>query len=318
MHSARHLFELPFHVLISHQMFTNITRQMMSGAVIVTAVFLSALGVFLQQNLDRRIDRQLVKIDTLAHLPRGEYLKPALLGYHHLGADLLWLQLLQVVGKKKNTGDEYEWMYHALDVITTLDPQYAYAYYVGGVVLTSYGNRVDLSNRLLERGHRENPAEWNLPFLLGYNHYFYLGDAPKGAEYIGVAARTPGAPDFLPGLATRMYAEAGNPDVALEFLEALWRENPDMAVREKLEVRAKEVIIERDIRFLESAVQQYRSTRGRFPTKLQDLLTSGAVTQIPLEPFGGSYELDTKTGNVSSSTHPKRLKVFRLDKEGRA
>ena len=37
----------------------------------------------------------------LAQLPRGEYLKPALLGYHHLGADFLWLRLLQVGVKKK-------------------------------------------------------------------------------------------------------------------------------------------------------------------------------------------------------------------------
>jgi hypothetical protein len=266
--------------------------------------------------LDRRIDGTAVRIEELAQLPRGEYLKPALLGYHHLGADLLWLRLLQVWGKKKNTDNEYEWMYHSLDVITTLDPRYAYAYYVGGVALTSYANRSDLSNRLLEKGHHENPGEWNLPFLLGYNHYFALGDATKGAEYIGRAASTPGAPDFLPGLATRMHAEAGNPEVALQFLEALWKENPDLVVREKLEVRAKEVMIERDLRMLERAIAHYHNDHHAFPVNLLDLVYKKYLERLPEEPFGGTYLFDANTGRVTSSTHPSRLKVFRLDLQG--
>lgn len=282
----------------------------------MSVVLLLAGVVYLQSKLDEQVDRQALNIEELAQLPRGEYLKPAMLGYQHLGADMLWLRMLQVLGKKRNTADDYEWIYHAIDVITTLDPKYAYPYYVGGVVLTNLANRVDLSNRLLEKGHRENPGEWNLPFLLGYNHYFVLGDAAKGAEYIGRAARTSGAPTFLPGLATRMYAEAGNPDVALQFLEALWKENPDLVIREKLEARAKEVIIERDLRMLERAVDHYHKKFGNLPKTLADLVSAGYLDRIPEEPFGGAYLLDSKTGRVTSSTHPTRLKVFRRDLEG--
>jgi len=287
------------------------------SVVVLLVVGLLALIISLQQNLDRRIDSHVAKIEELSQLPRGEHLKPALLGYQHLAADLLWLRLLQVLGKKQNTDNEYEWMYHTLDVITTLDPRYAYAYYVGGVALMNYESRADLSNRLLEKGHYANPGEWNLPFLLGHNHYFALGDAEKGAEYIGRAARTPGAPDFLSGLATRMYAESGNPDVALEFLDALWRENPDVAAREKLEIRAKEVIIERDLRLLELAAQQYHDKQRHYPNTLSELVINGYLARLPQEPFDGVYELDPKTGKARSSTHPDRLKVFRLDKQGR-
>lgn len=275
-----------------------------------------AAAVVLQKTLDEREGSGSTQIEELARLPRGEYLKPALLGYQHLGADLLWLRLVQVLGKKRNTADEYEWIHHALDVITTLDPQYAYAYYVGGVVLTNLANRVDLSNRLLEKGFRENPTVWNIPFLLGYNHYFILGDAAKAADYIAAAARLPDGPSYLPGLATRMYAEADNPETALQFLEALWRQTTDPGMREVLETRAKVVMIERDVRLLESAARRYRDRRGHFPDRLQDLVSSGMLPGIPQEPFGGSYELDVRTGSVSSSTHPDRLKVFRLDKGG--
>jgi hypothetical protein len=176
-------------------------------------------------------------------------------------------------------------------------------------------NRVDLSNNLLEKGFKENPTVWNLPFLLGYNYYFVLGDAAKGADYIERAARTSGAPDFLPGLATRMHAEAGNPEVALKFLEALWKENPDLVVREKLETRAKEVMIERDLRILEQAIGLYQKQYRAYPKTLTELVSAGYLTQIPEEPFGGSYLMDSQTGQVTSSTHPTRLKVFRRDLE---
>ncbi|TMQ29250.1 MAG: hypothetical protein E6K65_09920 [Nitrospirae bacterium] len=125
-------------------------------------LLLACLG-WLQGELDRRQDRTVVQIEGLAQLPKGEYLKPALLGYHHLGADLLWLRLLQVVGQRRISADEFEWMYHALDVITTLDPQYAYAYYAGGSVLVDQANRPDLSNRLLPIRPRERNILWRLP-----------------------------------------------------------------------------------------------------------------------------------------------------------
>jgi len=147
---------------------TSSPRATASLAICCTLVVIGLIAlIVLQQTLDQRLDRDVTRIEELAQLPRGEYLKPMLLGYQHVGADLLWLQLLQVLGKKKTTADEYEWIYHALDVITTLDPQYDYAYYVGGVVLTNLANRTDLSNRLLEKGFAANPAIWNLPFPPG-------------------------------------------------------------------------------------------------------------------------------------------------------
>lgn len=293
---------------------SSIATKSMCLALIVVMAVLIGLLTYLQQALDRRSDRVAGTIEELGQLPRGEILRPALLGYHHLGADILWLRMLQVLGKKNNSADEHAWLYHAMDVITTLDPLYAYVYYVGGVVLTDLAERVDLSNQLLEKGHAANPNEWNLPFLLGYNYYFVLNEPAKGAEYISRAAKIPGGPGFLPGLATRMYAESGDPDVALQFLEAMWRENPDTAVREKLEVRVKEIMIERDLRHLEEAIQRYHQAQRKLPKTLLDLVLSGILQAIPDEPFGGAYNLDVRTGEVSSSTHPKRLKVFRLDK----
>lgn len=281
-----------------------------AGFLASICIVLLAVILELQQYLDRRIDRSVVQIDELAQLPSGDYLKAAMLGYHHLGADILWLRLLQVIGERRNTEDQYEWMYHTLDVITTLDPQYAYAYYVGGVILGDYAHRPDLSNRLLAKGVEANPTVWNLPFLLGYNYYFLMGDAVKAADYIMRAASLPEGPSYLPGLATRMAAEGGRPETALVFLETRLREINDPEMREFFLNRMKEVIIERDLRILENVVQTYLSQHRVLPTTLMDLVVAGLLPALPMEPFGGSYILDLKTGTVSSSTHPNRLRMF--------
>jgi hypothetical protein len=277
---------------------------------IVVILLFASIG-WLQFHLDTRHDRAVVQIKSLAQLPKGQYLKPVLLGYHHLAADALWLRLVQVIGQKRNTDDEYEWMYHALDVITTLDLQYAYAYEVGGTILTELAHRIDLSNRILEKGYAANPNVWRLPFQLGYNHFFYLADPSRAAGFIAQAARLPDRPAYLPGLATRMYAEAENPEVALEFLAAVWAQTDNTYAKAELETRMKELIIERDVRHLEHAVAQYHERNGTLPMQIHELLPKGDLDKMPKEPFGGEYVLDATTGTITSSTHPKRLRVIR-------
>ncbi len=107
-----------------------------------------------------------------------------------------------------------------------------------------------------------------------------------------------------------MAAEAGSPETALVFLEARLRETSDPEMREVLAKRMKEVIIERDIQTLEGAVAAYQVQHSILPRTLTDLVAAGALPMLPLEPFGGSYLLDLKTGFVSSSTHPERLRTF--------
>lgn len=277
---------------------------------VVAAFLLTACLWWLQGALDRREDRVQLQINGLGRLPNGSYLKPAMLGYHTLGADLLWLKLVQVIGNKQNTPEEFEWIAHALDVVITLDPQYEYAYYAGGVILGDLANRPDLSNRLLEKGHTENPSVWNIPFLLGYNYYFLLGDPLRGAEYIMKAATIPGGPSYLSGLATRMAAEGGKPETALIFLQARLRETSDPEMQKFYVNRMNEVIIERDIRMLHQAVSMYRNKFGTLPGKLSDLVTRNILVNPPQEPFGGEYRFSRETGEIASSTHPERLKTF--------
>src|SRR3990172_11017116 len=269
-----------------------------------------ALSLYLSQTQIEEYKGVEKKIEEFMHLPKGEYIKPAVLGYEQLFGDIIWLRAIQVIGDKVVTPKGYDWVYHALDVVTTLDPKFAYAYQLGGVTLAVLGKRPDLSIMLLEKGGRENPEVWQIPFYIGFNHFFYLNDYKTAAEYMAKASGLPGHPEYLPKLAARLYVQAGNPDVALEFLSRMYKDTDDEKVKLALEQRIKEVIVEKDATFLEEAINRYKEAHKLYPENLEDLIRSGIIKEMPHESFGGFYYLHQCDGKVYSSTIKERMKVY--------
>jgi hypothetical protein len=270
-------------------------------------LLLASIGLrweFAQQH-DVRTETQ----QQLRLLPTGAVVKPLVLGYHHVAADLLWLNIVQVLGEREVKQADYAWLFHALQVVTTLDPQYVYAYDIGGVVLSEWAGRIDWSNELLLRGVAANPDAWRLPFQLGFNAFFHEQDYVRAAQHMARAAALPGRPAYLPELAARLYVEGKQPALALAFLEAMMRQTEDPQLLAVLAQRQAEVIIERDIELVTQAVTRYRDRTGQVPSSLHELVRSGDLAVIPLEPFGGTYEWDTARESVVSSTHPNRLRL---------
>lgn len=286
------------------------------GGGMAVSLALSALLTFVvgfQIHLDRRLDQQPARLEGLRLLPQGEILRPALLGFHHLGADLLWLRIVQVFGEQVVTARDYEWLYHAFDVVTTLDPQYDYVYDTGGTILAEFAHRVDLSNKLLEKGVEANPSSWRLPFLLGFNHFFHLQNYLKAGEYMGMAAKIPGRPYYVDTLAARLFVEGGSPAMALQYLEAMLQQTGDPQLKEIYTNKYREVLIARDLGVLDAAIAQYRKVHGSLAHGLSDLVKAGLLPAIPEEPFGGEYRWNADTEEVVSSTHPERLHLHRPD-----
>ncbi len=251
------------------------------------------------------------KIEKFVTLPKGEYLKPVVLGYEQLAADIIWLQAIQVIGENTVTPDGYDWIYHALDVVTTLDPEFSYAYQLGGVTLSVLGKAPEKSNTLLLKGMRENPGVWQIPFYIGFNNFFYLNEYGRAAEFMAKASELPGHPAYLPKLAARLYVQAGDPDIALEFLLRMSKETGDEKVREALGERIKEVIVERDAKLLEKAINEYRDVYKSHPERLIELVERGIIAELPREPFGGYYYFNPEDRRIYSSVVRERMKVYK-------
>lgn len=247
----------------------------------------------------------------LAYLPKGEYLKVAVLGYRQAVADLIWIKAVQHLGERKPSIQSYLWAYHAADVLTDLDPKFAIVYQSVGTILGVWAERPKESIAILTKGMAHNPTVWELPFFVGYDYYYVLNQPREAARYFQIAAELPGSPDYLPRLAARMSVEAGDHAAALEFLQRLYAQTRDERVREGLQRRMVEVQADQGIRRLEAAVQQFKARYGTWPKSLNELVTRGVLADLPVDPTGGTYELNTETGMVSSTGMKERMRVHR-------
>jgi tetratricopeptide (TPR) repeat protein len=252
-----------------------------------------------------------VRAEELSYLPKGEYLKVAVLGYDEFAADLIWLKAVQHLGATRQSKSGYAWAYHVVNVVTDLDPKFLPAYLASGTILGVWAGLLYESIDILRKGMRENPDVWQLPYYIGYDYFYELCDPARAAPYFQAAARLPGAPAYLPSLAARMTVAGGDPDAALEFLQRLYEHTGDPRLREALEQKIKEVIVERDIRALQEGVRQYRARYGRPPRTLRELVAKGIAARLPEEPFGGRYELELPSGTVKAVGRPERLDIYR-------
>jgi hypothetical protein len=231
------------------------------------------------------------------------------LGFRNVLADVAWLEAVQVAGNLKMAPADYDQLNELLNVEANFDPRFDIPYLLGGLVLGESPDHAQKALEVFERGKGEYPADWRFPFYIGYTSYFSLGETETAGKAMADAARLPGSPAYVPGLASRMLSEAREPDAALAMLETIVRQENDPARRAVLERRIREVTVERDLQALESAVASYREKMGAVPRELSDLVRAGILSGMPVEPNGGRYLMDSG-GKVRSDRATQRLRVF--------
>ncbi|HEX8687096.1 MAG TPA: hypothetical protein VF654_11360 [Pyrinomonadaceae bacterium] len=268
--------------------------------------------------LSRRLDARRAGEDPFASYEE-EYVSPEAarrmsLGFNGLAADWYWLRSLQYVGRKV---DAYKGEFSLddmsplgirnlgalLDRSTTLDPQFMGAYEFGAVVLPSVDGAAAV--RLLEKGIRENPAEWRLYHHLGYIHW-QAGRFREASAAYESGSRRPGAPAWMNAMAAQMNAQGGSREVAREMYRRMYEGAADEQVRSLAVVRLAELdsFGERDR--IRQALAAFRERAGRCPADWREvapllrnarlrLTTAGA----PLDPSDVPYALDAAACDVA-------------------
>lgn len=233
------------------------------------------------------------------------------LGFRNFLADLLWLEAVQVSGTARMSRGDYDRLFTLLNAVANYDPRFEIPYIMGGLILGNSPAHGREALSILERGLARYPERWLFHYYIGYTYYFSLGNPVDGGRSMMDAARLPGSPRYLAGLATRMLSEGREPATALDFLATMEREETDEARRELLRRRIRDVLVERDIQALEHGVAEYRGATGRLPGSLAELVRTGLIAGIPREPNGGAYHL-LPDGTVRSDRVEGRLKVFQV------
>jgi hypothetical protein len=248
----------------------------------------------------------------------AEVLRPFSFGLRSLVADLTFLEAIQIHGgmRRPRSADEGAPLDRALNRLLTystdLDPKFAGAYRFAGNAMPRHTSDGKVTNVLqaeviLAKGARERGDDWRIPFELGFIQSYYLGHFADAAHSLAMAGRIPGAPEYLPLLATRTAAEAGDLDFAEQMAVLMSEQASEESTQQEWQKRLLDLRMERHLRAIEAAVKRYRERTGRTPASVEALVTSGDLPAFPHEPHGGRYRLDAN--GEPRSTAAARLRI---------
>jgi tetratricopeptide (TPR) repeat protein len=245
------------------------------------------------------------------YVPTASAARWASLGHPTLAANVYWLRAVQYMGDARANARGWEKLLPLLDLVTDLDPRHGYAYQVGGNILAVRG-RVDESNRLLEKGVVNVPDRYILSFHRAVNAFMYEGDYALAGQWFERAARTPGAPLHMREAVMAMYVKGNEAEAAIRFLTHMIATSEDSESRQALEAQLRQAYLEQAARPLDEAAAAYLERHGRVPTSVPELVRSGFLTDVPADPFGGSWRFDDE-GRARSTLNERRL--FKPDDE---
>src|SRR5262245_49334040 len=158
--------------------------------------------------------REQMKVeDDLLRSPGPDVLQIAAMEHAPMWADILWLQIVQELGKPID-GElaSFDRVQRWSNIAVDLDQKYYTVYYAAGVHLIVYAKRVRAAEKLLTKGMSFLPDRWEFPFLIGYAYYFHVGDPGMASKWWEKAMSLPDAPRFFPSLMARAMARAAARD----------------------------------------------------------------------------------------------------------
>lgn len=239
-------------------------------------------------------------------IPRASAARIGSLGHAVSAANLYWLKAVQYIGEPRANERGWEKLFPLVELVTDLDPGHGYAYQVAGVILGSV-DRVAESNAILEKGIRNAPNRYILPFLRAFNAFYYKNDFGLAGRYVEIAADVPGSPAHLRDTALAFYVKGQEADAAIAFLERMLSEAADSETAAAIERQLKQARLEKAAQAIDDAVERYRAEYGVYPPVLELLRVTGFLEAIPEDPFGGSFVFG-EDGRVRSSANPFRYK----------
>lgn len=232
------------------------------------------------------------------------------LGQHALVADYYYLRSLDHFGDVQFHRAHYPNLEPFLSRVLELDPYHRMAYVFAGTALTLDGMEIRASNALLEKGLIHRPDLWQVPFYLGFNHFYFLQNYPEAARMLARAAKLEGAPEVAGPLATRLSAEAGEPELGIRMIDSMLEGVSDEHLKQTYLERRALLVLEVELAWLRRALERFAAETGKPAKSLDELVRAGLLERVPQDPVGGRYFID-EAGGLQTSSESKRLRVYR-------
>jgi hypothetical protein len=257
------------------------------------AVGLGLAATILHASETHRVRTSQVRRSLYVQSPRTA--QRLALGFDAVVSDVYWIRAIQHFGtdrRSSRTAGRFELLYPLLDLTTTLDPHFNIAYRYGAILLSieppEGPGRPDQAIALLERGLARNPERWQYAYDIGFVHYFYTADYAAAGRWFDRAGRMGRAPQWILPLAATTIARGGDRETARAMLLRLFESREPYirraAERSLLQLRALDEIDQ-----LQALVDQYYVDHTVHPESWLDLMKTGVLRALPLDPAQVPY-----------------------------
>jgi len=231
----------------------------------------------------------------LGYLPHPQILKVASGEHRSTVSEITVLRVLfyfgTIIQKYQDNviiRPEYLNMFKTLQGAIHLDPYNMDAYYFAQGSFTWDLGRIEEVNHLLKIGLENRTWDPWIPFYLGFNYAYFLKDYEQAAGYMQRAAELSGNPLFTT-LASRYFYESEQTAFGLAFLESMVENAKNPAMKKHYEMRRDAL---HAVLVIEQALKRYIEQEGIGIDELQQLLDTGVLEALPIDPYGGTFYLD--------------------------
>ena len=232
-----------------------------------------------------KIDRPLIPPIIIP----GQAIKMIDLGFHSAAASAMWLYTIQYVTESP------EKLPQLIENVNSIDPKFSYPYAFAALTLPSFlfPGFPEKAVEIAEKGLREADPDWRIPYYLATTYHIFFHNREKAAFYFDLAARTPGAIDKIKTIAS-FYGTAPN---FREQTKQIWVSIYESSNDDLIKERAQKYITQIELLdMLDKAVYFYFKKYGKYPEKIEDLITSKTLKELPQSPLGSQFYI--KAGTV--------------------
>lgn len=221
-------------------------------------------------------------------------------GDRYLAANLAGFRVL-VADTGRMGADDYSVQAKLQRDIAWFNPAHEDNYYIAAAILP-WNGEVDAAQYVLRKASDARVFDWYPLFHYGFLFYHFRNDPATGAQWLlkGVPRVKNQQDQWALQNAAALWIEKGYQTAnAAGLVDAMAADSPPGAFRNYLKVRASRL---RDLAILQNAVKRFRERFGTDVEKLDELVSSGVIAEIPADPLGFGYSLDASGSPMFNST----------------
>jgi len=242
--------------------------------------------------------------EEILYLDSGDAMKRVLLGFDSVTADLYWLRTVQYFGGKRllETSKDYNLLGPLLNITIELDPNFKIAYSYGATFLSEpfpTGAGQPLKGiEIIDKGTARHPEHWRFYLDKGFIYFWFLNDYEKAAEVFLEGSKLPGAPYWMVAIASRMVTRGGDRETARHLWQMLYEGAETRQQRDNATIHLKQLDALDEMDLLSKVIGTFHQRAGRYPLGWQELVDTGFLEKIPVDPTGTAYVLNPETHAV--------------------